>query len=319
MGEGRRSALRPALDPAFRDGSNDVSQGRVRETRPVEVTERRRAVGAAVSLAGSLGLTADDAVILHDSNRIVIRVLPCDIVARVSPIGWYSPVREVELARLLATETDAPIAGLDPRVDPVIFERDDFEIGLWTYFEPGPSPELSPDDYSKILERLHGALRQIDMASPTFTDRLAGIQQWLSDGEVVPDLVHEDRDLLVQRLQPSSRLLTDVTERQQLLHGEPHPGNVLNPVEGPVFIDFENCARGPVEYDLAWVPTAVSNRYPGVDREVLDECRGFVLALVAAHRWRHDDQHPSGRRSGIAFLDVLRTGPPWPALDEVAW
>lgn len=272
-----------------------------------------------MSLAAWLGLTAHDAVILHDSNRIVIRILPCDIVARISPIGWYSPKREVELARRLTAETDAPIAGLDPRVDPVIFERGDFEIGLWTYFAPEPSSELSPDDYSKMLERLHDALRQIDMAAPPFTERLAGIQQWLSDSEVAPDLVHEDRDLLVERIQPSSRLLTEVAERQQLLHGEPHPWNVLDTVEGPVFIDFENCAWGPVEYDLAWVPTAVSNRYPGVDRDVLDECRGFVLALVAAHRWRRDDQHPSGRPSGIAFLDVLRNGPPWPALDEVAW
>ena len=291
----------------------------MRETRPMEVTARGRAIEAAVSLAVSLGLAADDAVILHDSNRIVIRILPCDIVARVSPIGWYSPAREVELARRLAAETDAPIAGLDPRVDSVIFERDGFQIGLWTYFESEPSPELSPDDYSKMLERLHGALRQIDMVAPPFTDRLAGIQQWLSDSEVAPDLGPNDRDLLVQRLQPSSRLLTEVAERQQLVHGEPHPWNVLETADGPVFIDFENCASGPVEYDLAWVPTAVSNRYPRVDRGVLAECRGFVLALVAAHRWRRDDQHPSGRPSGIAFLDVLRTGPPWPALDEVVW
>lgn len=285
----------------------------------MEVIDRRDAAGAAASLATSLGLAVDDAVVLHDSNRLVVRLLPCDIVARVSPIGWYSPAREVDFARRLAAETDAPIAGLDPRIDPVVFERGDFEISLWTYFEPDPSLELSPDDYSKMLERLHDALRQIDMASPPFAERLAGIRQWLSDGEVTPDLVHEDRELLIQRLEPSSRLLIEADEREQLLHGEPHPWNVLNTVEGPVFIDFENCARGPVEYDLAWVPAAVSNRYPGVDRELLDECRGFVLAVVAAHRWRRDDQHPSGRPSGVAFLDVLRTGPPWPALDEVAW
>lgn len=285
----------------------------------MKVIDGRGAVEAAVSLAVSLGLAVDDAVVLHDSNRLVVRLLPCDTVARVSPIGWYSPRREVELARRLAAETDAPIAGLDPRVDPVVFERNDFEIGMWTYLEPEPSLEPSPDAYSKMLERLHDALRQIDMTSPPFTERLAEIQQWLSDGEVVPDLIGEDRGLLIQRLEPSSRLLTEAAEREQLLHGEPHPWNVLNTAKGPVFIDFENCARGPVEYDLAWVPAAVSDRYPGVDRALLDECRGFVLALVAAHRWRRDDQHPSGRPSGIAFLDVLRTGPPWPALDDVDW
>lgn len=47
---------------------------------------------------------------------------------------------------------------------------------------------------------------------------------------------------------------------EQLLHGEPHPWNVLRTAEGPLFIDFENCAHGQVEYDLAWAPTEVSDR-----------------------------------------------------------
>jgi len=63
----------------------------------------------------------------------------------------------------------------------------------------------------------------------------------------------------------------------------------------------------------------VSDRYEGADRDVLDECRRIVLALVAAHRWRRDDEHPSGRPSGVAFLEALRHGPPWPALDAVSW
>ena len=106
---------------------------------------------------------------------------------------------------------------------------------------------------------------------------------------------------------------------EQLLHGEPHPGNVLNTKYGPLFIDFENTARGPVEYDLAWVPEEVSEGSPDADQDLLDECRGVVMAIIAMHRWHRDDQHPSGRQSGVAFLDALRDGPPWPALDAVHW
>ena len=54
--------------------------------------------------------------------------------------------------------------------------------------------------------------------------------------------------------------------------------------ERTAFIDFENTARGPVEYDLAWVPNEVSKRYPGVDQGLVDDCRGMVLAIIAAHR-----------------------------------
>jgi hypothetical protein len=73
---------------------------------------------AAMSTASELDLAVDDAVVLNDSNRLVARLLPCDIVARASPTGWFSASREVELARRLAEETDGPIAGLDPRVEP---------------------------------------------------------------------------------------------------------------------------------------------------------------------------------------------------------
>src|SRR5947207_6898844 len=96
----------------------------------------RRAVVAAMSTASGLDLAVDDAVVLNDSNRLVVRLLPCDIVARVSPMGWYSAAREVEIARRLTDETDAPVAGLDPRVEPRLHERDGFEIAMWTYFEP---------------------------------------------------------------------------------------------------------------------------------------------------------------------------------------
>jgi thiamine kinase-like enzyme len=190
---------------------------------------------------------------------------------------------------------------------------------MWIYFEPAQSREIPPGDYAHALERLHDALRRVDMSAPHFADRLAEIRRWLADGDATPDLADEDRELLLDRLETPRRLLTDRGAAEQLLHGEPHPGNVLTTKNGLLFIDFENCARGPVELDLAWVPNEVSERYPDADQELVGECRTLVLALIAAHRWRRDDQHPSGRQSGVAFLSVLRAGPPWPALDDIHW
>jgi Ser/Thr protein kinase RdoA (MazF antagonist) len=285
----------------------------------MEAAEARRAVAAAMSAAAALGLAVDDAVVLNNSNRLVVRLLPCDVVARASPMGWFSAAREVELARRLAHEADAPIAGLDPRVEPRTFARDGFEIALWTYLEPTEPRELPSDDYAHALERLHRALRRVDMRAPHVTDRLAEAQGWLADGDTTPDLADEDRELLLERLEPQRQLLTVRGAAEQLLHGEPHPWNVLPAKNGLLFVDFENCARGPVEYDLAWVPREVSERYRDADQELVGGCRALVLALVAAHRWRRDDQHPSGRASGVAFLSVLRAGPPWPALDAIHW
>lgn len=285
----------------------------------MEAAEARRAAAAATSIASALGLAVDAAVVLNDSNRLVVRLLPCDIVARVSPVGWFSAAREVELARRLADETGAPVAGLDPRVEPQVHECDGFEIALWTYFDPVHSEQLSPASYADALERLHGALRQVDVRAPHVTDRLAEIRRWLATPDVTPDLAGEDRDLLVDRIANAGSSFVDRGAAEQLLHGEPHPWNVLTTKNGPLFIDFENTARGPVEYDLAWVPREVSERYPDADQDLVDACRGGVLAIIAAHRWHRDDQHPSGRESGVAFLDALRNGPPFPALDDVTW
>ena len=132
-------------------------------------------------------------------------------------------------------------------------------------------------------------------------DRVAETQQDVASRDVTPDLTDADRELLADTLRDLRRSIVDRRAAEQLLHGEPHPWNVLNTKNGPLFIDFENSARGPVEYDLAWVPKEVSERYPDADQDLVGECRGVVLAIIAAHRWRRDDQHPSGRaiRSGV--------------------
>ena len=43
-----------------------------------------RAVAAARSGAAALGLRVDEAVVLHASNRLAVRLLPCDVLARVA-------------------------------------------------------------------------------------------------------------------------------------------------------------------------------------------------------------------------------------------
>jgi hypothetical protein len=48
------------------------------------------AVAAAKSTASSLGLTADEAIVLHDSNKLTLHLLPCDVLARVAPVAIRS-------------------------------------------------------------------------------------------------------------------------------------------------------------------------------------------------------------------------------------
>ncbi|QDP94626.1 aminoglycoside phosphotransferase family protein [Microlunatus elymi] len=288
----------------------------------MELSHSRRAVTAAMSTGSALGLAVDDAVVLNDSNRMVVRLTPCDTVARVTPTThyaghWMSPEREVEIVAGLG-QTDSPVAQLDPRVEPRVQVRDGFAITFWTYFEPMQS-RVPPADYTRALERLHVGLRQLGVTTPHITDRVTAVQQDVANRDVTPELTDADRAFLASTLGDLTLSITDRRAPEQLLHGEPHPGNVLVTRDGPLFIDFENTARGPVEYDLGWLPIRVSDRYTQADQQLVDGCRGLVLSMVAAYRWRRGDRHPSGRESGTAFLNALRAGPPWPALDDVTW
>ena len=281
----------------------------------MEMTDVTRAVTAATSVAASLDLLADDAVVLHNSNKLALRLTPCDVFARVALVGQEVAQFEVDLAQGLV-EVGAPLAHLEPRADPRVYERDGFAVTLWTYYEP-MTPGASPVGFAKALKRLHDGMRTVDLPSPRFTDRITEAEEIVTDLGRSPELADVDRALLVGELAGLRRVIDDRGAPEQLLHGEPHPGNVLSTEGGPLFIDFETCCSGPVEFDLAHVPAAVCAHYPDIDDGLLSDCRELVLAMVTAWRWDLDDQFPDGRRFGEELLRVLRAGAPWPTLDAV--
>jgi hypothetical protein len=264
----------------------------------------RRAVSAATSLAASLDLPVDDVTVLQNSNKLALRLLPCDVFARVALAGREVAQLEVDLSQRLA-EADSPVAALEPRVEPRVYEQDGFVVTFWTYYEP-MGGEVSPTNYARALARLHEAMRGIDLPSPYFTDRVSEAQQLVADRELTPALADDDRAFLGSTLQNMRRAVAERGAAEQLLHGEPHPGNLLNTKTGPRFIDLETCCRGPVEFDLAHAPEDVCNRYPDVDQELLRECRILVLAMVVTWRWDRDDQFPDGRRMGDELLAQIR-------------
>lgn len=276
----------------------------------------QRALAAAMSIASALGLPVDDVIVLHNSNTLTARLLPCDIVARLAPIANQVAQFEIELARRLA-ESQSPVAALDPRAEPRVYERDGFVVTLWTYYKPVTPREVSPTDYANALERLHAGMRQLDVRTPHFTDRVEEAHRLVDSSNLTPDLADADRGLLITTLRSRRQAIIERGAAEQLLHGEPHPGNVLSTRSGPLFIDFETCCRGPVEFDLAHVPENVSARYAAADEDLLIECRGLVLAMVAAWRWDPVDQFPDRQRAARALLSALRLGPPWPPLDVV--
>ncbi len=274
----------------------------------MQTSQIQSAVRAAVSTASGLGLRVDDAVVLHDSNRLALRLRPCDVLARVAHMeGRGGAEFEVEVARRLV-QTDSPVASLAPRVEPRVYVSDGFVITLWTYYEPVSHRRVAPAEYAQALERLHAGMRQADFIAPHFTDRVAEAQSLIGNRAQTPDLRDADRELLSNTLRQLTWAIGQRDAAEQLLHGEPHPGNLLKTKNGLLFTDLETCCRGPVEFDVAHVPEEVSRHFPDVDQGLLSECRILMLAMVATWRWDRDDQLPDGRRMGAELLGEIRAG-----------
>ena len=276
-----------------------------------------RAMAAATSLADALDLRVNDAVVIHNSNRLALRLLPCDVFARVALVGQEVAALEVELAQRLAAIA-SPVAALEPRVEPRVYEGDGFAVTLWTYYEAVTPDQDSPAEYAEALYRLHAGMRSVEIAAPHFMERAAVAVRLVTNRDATPALAEADRRLLLSTLHSARQQIHSRGAAEQLLHGEPHPGNLLSAQDGLHFIDFETCCRGPIEFDVAHVPDQVSAHYPDVDQVLLEECRRLVLAMVAAWRWDVRDEFPNGHQHGRDILTLLREGPPWPALGALA-
>jgi phosphotransferase family enzyme len=263
-------------------------------------------VAAGVACAAALDLRVDDAVVVHNSNRLAVRLLPCEVLARVAPAEAQAGAEfEVLLARRLA-ETNSPVAELEPRVEPRVYRRDDFAVTLWTYYRAVPPGDFAPAEYAEALQRLHAGMRRVAMKAPHFTERVAEARWLVGHSEMTPELFGPDRDFLSDTLQRFTDAVVDRGASEQLLHGEPHPGNLLRTEKGLLFVDLETYCRGPVEFDIAHAPEEVGQAYPAADKDLLRECRVLSLAVATTWRWDRNDQLPNGRQLGVEWLSQIR-------------
>jgi hypothetical protein len=265
-----------------------------------------RAVAAGVATASAAGHRVHEATVIHDSDRIAVRLMPAGVLARVAYEAHQADAAfEVGVALRLA-EAGCPVGTLDPRVEPRVHLYDGFAVTLWTYHESLTS-EIAPQAYAEALLRLHAGMRRVGIVAPHFTDRVAAGRSLLGDRTRTPELGDADRELLSRTLQSMTAAIASRGPGEQLLHGEPHPGNLLNTRMGPLFVDLVTVVRGPVEFDIAHAPEGTSAHYPEANGDLLVECRILMLAMVITWRWNRDDQLPNRRQLAAEWLRQMRT------------
>jgi hypothetical protein len=268
-------------------------------------SEIRPAVAAGRSVATALDLRVDEAVVLHNSNRLAVRLRPCEVLARIAHLEAQDGAElEVRLAQRLG-EIGSPVAELAPLVEPRVYLHGGFVVTLWTHYDVA-APEIAASEYAHALQRLHAGMRQVTATVPHFTERVASAQSLVCDPEATPNLPDQDRELLMDTLRRWRDAVVDRGADEQLLHGEPHPDNLLHTKSGLLFVDLETCCRGPVEFDIAHAPEEVGQVYPGADPDLVQKCRGLALAVATTWRWDRNDQLPDGPQLGVEWLTRIR-------------
>ena len=95
--------------------------------------------------------------------------------------------------------------------------------------------------------------------SPALGERLGEVRALLDDHLATAALGSAGRALLGEAVEFVAVDL-ERSETGAVLHGEPHDGNRLSHKGNIVYLDLEAACTGPLEWDLAYFPSALSRR-----------------------------------------------------------
>ncbi|SHE75800.1 phosphotransferase enzyme family protein [Streptoalloteichus hindustanus] len=217
----------------------------------------RGEVLAAVEVAAEHGLRVTDPVVLRDGANVLVHLRPHPVVARVAartasvrPDGGRAWLRrEAELLAHLAGRHAVPPTDLLPAGP---HERDGRQLVFVSYVEHDTGSTVDPEGLGRSLRRLHEALADYRGALPE-RGLIDEARAWLDR----PDVAAPARDLAGLRAVHADVVdrLGELAPPTRALHGDAHSGNVLVTARGPLWTDFEDSFRGPVEWDLACAVT----------------------------------------------------------------
>lgn len=226
-------------------------------------------IRAATETAIARGAVPDRCEILQDGHTLVLR-LSESLVARVvtdrdgprQGDAWFA--RETALARHLATG-GAPVIPVHPELPPGPHEHLGYTLNFWQ-FVTAIDTEPGPEAVGSTLHHCHRVLRSFDGALPEFgilTESLE-LLGTLARRDLFPPATLR---LLRDRLESSLAVLRGFP--CQPLHGDAHPGNLMNTTIGLLWTDWEDTFSGPVEWDLAsviWNARILEDDPDGADR-----------------------------------------------------
>ncbi len=208
-------------------------------------------IRAATETATAHGITPDRCVILQNGSTLVLRLTET-LVARVvtdldgprQGMEWFA--RENAVAQHLARH-GAPVIPLHPDLPPGPYEHLGYTLNFWQ-FVTAIAAEAEPAVIGTTLHQCHELLQTFTEPLPELailTESLNLLETLEQRGLFPPATLQ----LLSDRLVSSHGVLK--TFPMQPLHGDAHPGNLMNTTLGLLWTDWEDTFLGPVEWDLA--------------------------------------------------------------------
>ena len=244
---------------------------------------------AALSIADSHGLKVENVELVHFGCNITYRMLPYDLVARVSGrAGKFSSHadarrREMEVSRYLA-EAGAPVVSPSGILPAGPHEEDGLIISFWDYVEEGDI-DFRKQNAVATLQECHAAFADYPGELPFlhgYADARRLFLQYWREGELTE---REFRETL-SRISEMDDLLARMKEEMDTppvpLHGDSHLRNTICVGSGeftrPLWIDWEDVCCGPVEWDYACLIVNLLD-YPVRNRKYIRA----IKKLVADH------------------------------------
>lgn len=215
---------------------------------------------AAIETAIAHGLIPDRCEVLQNASTLVLR-LSETLVARVvtdidgprQGASWFA--RETAVAQHLA-ELGAPVIPLHPDLPPGPHEHLGYTLNFWQYVTTSDIAP-APFEVGSSLFHCHRVLRSFAPPLPELAilaESLALLEPHSSPrvslGTSPLDVFSSDiAQMLRNRLVSSAAGLRAFPF--QPLHGDAHPGNLMNTTTGLLWADWEDTFLGPVEWDVA--------------------------------------------------------------------
>lgn len=254
--------------------------------------------------AAANGVDFEQLVVIQDTNNVVAWLQPTSVIVKVGRWSHSAPALQLEyaIARQLA-DLGAPVAA--PVGVPFTDAGTPMVSTLWTRLNATHEPaDADPRILARCLATVHAGLTNVTVEIPDFRDGVDLAARALFNDTAISRMPDIDRDLLRACYEPLRSGIDDISMRVRPIHGEPHTGNFIVADTGAYLIDFETVCRGPIEWDLASLPSSVAADFDGIDDELLEALR--ILNSIRLATWGWASPAESMNKLGQHHVGIVR-------------